>query len=130
MRLSTRCLLLAGLGPLTAFAQQEAPQAVEVKSIKALPAEIRAALGEMSDRGGPFAPGCVSAHGEPHSRFSTARVGAGTATVTVERGGIAHYLEQLSFRQVDGHWVALPPPLPSMAGAPAVRAPTASPAKG
>lgn len=128
MRLSTRCLVLAGLGPLTAFAQQATPQAVEVTSIKALPAEIRAALGTMSDRGGPFAPGCVSAHGEPHSRFSEARVGVGAATVTVERGGIAHYVEQLAFRQVDGHWVALPPP--PMAKASPVRTPATSPAKG
>ncbi|WP_036173011.1 hypothetical protein [Massilia sp. 9096] len=74
----------------------------------ALPAEIRAALGEMSDRGGPFAPGCVSLHGEPHSRFAGARVGADTAQVRIERGGIAHFVDTRNFRKVDGHWVALP----------------------
>ena len=113
---------LAGLDPATSFAQQ-APVAQaaaqsnasssvppgETASLAALPAEIRAALGEISDRGGPFAPGCVSLHGEPHSRFSTARLGPDTAQVTVERGGIAHFYDTLEFRKVDGHRVAQPP---------------------
>lgn len=98
---------LAGLG--SAFAQQ-APQPAapmtEITSLAALPAEIRASLGELSDRGGPFAPGCVSLHGEPHSRFRTARLGADTAQVTVERGGIAHFDDTLEFRKVGGHWLA------------------------
>ena len=81
----------------------------------------------MSDRGGPFAPGCVSPHGEPHSRFSTARIGIRTAQVTVERGGIAHFFEQREFRQIDGHWVALPSSIPK---APPVQTPAAAPAKG
>jgi hypothetical protein len=111
---------LAGLVPAASFAQQ-APraaaqptaQSTEIASLAALPAEIRAALGELSDRGGPFAAGCVSLHGEPHSRFSAARLGAGTAQVTVERGGIAHFYDTLEFRKVGGHWVAQPRPAKS-----------------
>ena len=98
---------MAGSG--AAFAQhapQPAAPMTEISSLAALPAEIRASLGEMSDRGGPFAPGCVSLHGEPHSRFRAARLGADTAEVTVERGGIAHFYDTLAFRKVDGHWVS------------------------
>ena len=112
-RLLHACLAcgLLGLGPATTFAQQApqpASQMSEVASLAALPAEIRASLGEMSDRGGPFAAGCVSLHGEPHSRFSAARLDSHTAQVTVERGGIAHFYDTLEFRKVDGHWVAQP----------------------
>lgn len=103
-------LCLACLGPVAASAQtaQVALRSADIVSMTALPAEIRAALGEMSDRGGPFAPGCVSLHGEPHSRFARARVGAETAQVTIERGGIAHFFDKRDFKKVDGHWVALP----------------------
>lgn len=119
MRLRTflHCLAcsLACLGPAASFAQQAtAParpgaQSSEIASLAALPSEIRVSLGEMSDRGGPFAAGCVSLHGEPHSRFHTARLGANSAQVTVERGGIAHFYDTLEFRKVDGHWIAQPP---------------------
>jgi hypothetical protein len=117
-RLFLACL--ACLGPAAAFAQpgqqpaarppaQSPAQSGEIASLAGLPAEIRASLGELSDRGGPFAPGCVSLHGEPHSRFHTARLGPDTAQVTVERGGIAHFYDTLAFRKVDGHWVVQPP---------------------
>jgi hypothetical protein len=119
MRLRTFCLTLAcglaGFQPMASFAQQApAPQpaaqspaqTTEIASLAALPAEIRAALGELSDRGGPFAAGCVSMHGEPHSRFKSARLGLDTAQVTVERGGIAHFDDTLEFKKVAGHWVA------------------------
>jgi hypothetical protein len=106
-------LLIACLGPATVSAQATRTAAIpqqpaEIVSMTALPAEIRTALGEMADRGGPFAPGCVSLHGEPHSRFAGARVGAQTARVTIERGGIAHFFDQRDFKKIDGHWVALP----------------------
>lgn len=103
-------LCLACLGPFGASAQtaQTVPHSADIVSMTALPAEIRAALGEMSDRGGPFASGCVSLHGEPHSRFASARVGLDTAQVTIERGGIAHFFDKRDFRKVDGHWVVLP----------------------
>lgn len=111
LRLLHACLAcgLAGLGAANAqVTPQPMPQMTEVVSLAGLPAEIRASLGEMSDRGGPFAAGCVSSHGEPHSRFSAARVSADTAQVTVERGGIAHFYDTLAFRKIDGHWVAQP----------------------
>jgi len=112
MRLPTLSfsLCLACLGPVAASAQtaQAVPQSADIVSMTALPAEIRTALGEMSDRGGPFASGCVSLHGEPHSRFASARVGLDTARVTIERGGIAHFYDKREFKKVDGHWVALP----------------------
>lgn len=96
--------------------QAPAPHMNEITSLAALPADIRAALGEISDRGGPFAPGCVSTHGEPHSRFSSARLGADTAQVTVERGGIAHFYDTLEFRKVDGRWVEQPKTTPPARG--------------
>jgi hypothetical protein len=116
MRLRPLCfsLCLACFGPATVSAQT-----AEIASMTALPAEIRAALGEMADRGGRFAPGCVSLHGEPHSRFVSARVGAESAQVTIERGGIAHFFDRRDFKKVGDHWVALPdnaipkpPPVP------------------
>ena len=112
LRLLASCLACGLAGPAVAFAQQAAgpaAQPAEIVSLKELPADIRAALGEISDRGGPFAPGCVSTHGEPHSRFWNARLGADTAQVTVERGGIAHFYDTLEFKKVGGHWVAQPP---------------------
>lgn len=107
------CLACFGAAAVSAQTTRTTPEAAvlqsaEIVSMKALPAEIRAALGEMSDRGGPFAPGCVSLHGEPHSRFVGARVGLETAQVTIERGGIAHFFDKRDFKKVDGHWVALP----------------------
>ena len=112
LRACLACGLGLGLASAFAFGQQ-APQpqpqpavpTQAITSLAALPAEIRASLGELSDRGGPFAAGCVSLHGEPHSRFSAARLGADTAQVTVERGGIAHFYDTLEFRKVGGHWV-------------------------
>jgi hypothetical protein len=115
LRLLGVCLACGLAGPVSAFARQ-APQPAEITSLAALPAEIRAALGEMSDRGGPFAAGCVSLHGEPHSRFSAARVGVDTAQVTVERGGIAHFYDTLDFKKVDGHWVEQPKRTPPRRG--------------
>jgi hypothetical protein len=104
-----------------AFAQQAAPlQPGEVGSLAELPSDIRTVIGpDVSDRGGPFAPGCVSANGEPHSRFAGARMSADTAQVTIERGGIAHYFDTLDFRQLNGRWVHVPKqPLKAPAQAP------------
>jgi hypothetical protein len=115
LRLLGVCLACGLAGPAVSFAQQ-APQPAEVTSLATLPTDIRAALGEISDRGGPFAPGCVSTHGEPHSRFSSARLGADTAQVTVERGGIAHFYDKLEFKKVDGHWVEQPKTTPPARG--------------
>jgi hypothetical protein len=99
----------AGLPAASAEQQAAAPQPGEVASLAALPADIRLVIGpDVSDRGGPFAPGCVAPKGEPHSRFASARVHADTAQVTIERGGIAHYFDTLDFRQVDGRWVHVP----------------------
>jgi hypothetical protein len=93
-----------------AFAQQAAPaQAGNVSSLTELPYDILLVIGpDVSDRGGPFAPGCVSVKGEPHSRFVSARMGVDTAQVTIERGGFAHYFDTLDFRRVEGRWVHVP----------------------
>lgn len=91
----------------------------QIASLDKLPADIRAELGEeVADRGKPFAAGCVGVNGEAHSRFSGGRIEGDTASVTIERGGIAHYFETLEFRRSAGRWVkvqvpattALPPP--------------------
>jgi hypothetical protein len=85
--------------------------ATEPASLAALPAEIREHIGAgVSDRGGPFAAGCVSLHGEAHSRFAGARIEGDTAQVTIERGGIAHYFDRLDYRRSNGHWIHVPPP--------------------
>ena len=119
MRLGLLGFFLAcGLaGPMVSYAQQSpAQRPAEITSLAALPAEIRASLGELSDRGGPFAAGCLSLHGEPHSRFSGARLGIDAARVTVERGGIAHFYDTLEFRKVDGRWVEQPKATPPARG--------------
>lgn len=98
----------AGL-PAASAQQAAAPQPGELASLAELPSDIRLVIGpDVSDRGGPFAPGCVAANGEPHSRFAGARMHADTAQVTIERGGIAHYFDTLDFRRVEGRWVHVP----------------------
>jgi hypothetical protein len=101
---------IAGAAGLpAASAQQATPQPGEIASLAELPSDIRLVIGpDVSDRGGPFAAGCVAANGEPHSRFTGARMHADTAQVTIERGGIAHYFDTLDFRRVDGRWVHVP----------------------
>jgi len=90
-------------------AAQTAPQPGEIDSLAGLPPEIRTVIGpDVADRGGAFAAGCVSANGEPHSRFAGARLDGDTAQVRMEYGGIAHYFDTLDFRRVDGRWVHVP----------------------
>jgi hypothetical protein len=102
-------LLAASSVVPAAFAQPTAPQAGEVASLADLPSDIRTVIGpDVSDRGGPFAAGCVSVNGEPHSRFAGARLGADTAQVRMEYGGIAHYFDTFDFRRVEGRWVHVP----------------------
>lgn len=91
-----------------AFAAPAAPMA-EVTSLAGLPAQIRADLGAddktaMSDRGGPFNPGCIMVAGEPSQRFMLAAVGADTAVVAVEYGGIAHGATSHEYRHANGKW--------------------------
>ncbi|MGJ7915776.1 hypothetical protein ACI48D_09910 [Massilia sp. LXY-6] len=102
--------VIAGAAGLpAASAQQASPQAGELASLAELPSDIRLVVGpDVSDRGGPFAAGCVAVNGEPHSRFAGARMNADTAQVTIERGGIAHYFDTLDFRRVEGRWVHVP----------------------
>lgn len=102
---------IAGAAGLPAASAQQAAQSQpgEIASLADLPSDIRLVIGpDVSDRGGPFAAGCVSSNGEPHSRFASARMNADTAQVTIERGGIAHYFDTLDFRQVNGRWVHVP----------------------
>ena len=101
--------LSAALGAACAFAGTDLPASGEVTSLTQLPSDIRLVIGpDVSDRGGPFAAGCIAAKGEPHSRFASARLKDDTAQVTIERGGIAHYFDTLDFRRVDGRWVHVP----------------------
>ena len=102
--------IAAAAGLPAASAQQAAtPQPGDIASLADLPSDIRLVIGpDVSDRGGPFAAGCVSSNGEPHSRFASASMNADTAQVTIERGGIAHYFDTLDFRQVNGRWVHVP----------------------
>jgi hypothetical protein len=103
-------LLASGSGIPAALAQQATPsQAGEVASLADLPSDIRTVIGpDVSDRGGPFAAGCVSVNGEPHSRFAGASMDANTAQVRMEYGGIAHYFDTLDFRRVERRWVHVP----------------------
>jgi hypothetical protein len=90
-------------------AAQPAAAPGEIASLADLPTDIRTVIGpDVADRGGAFAAGCVSAHGEPHSRFAGARLTGDTAQVTMEYGGIAHYFDTLDFRRVEGRWVHVP----------------------
>jgi hypothetical protein len=105
--------VIAGGAGLPAAAQPTAAQPAaapgEIASLADLPSDIRTVIGpDVADRGGAFAAGCVSAHGEPHSRFAGARLSGDTLHVTMEYGGIAHYFDTLEFRQVDGRWVHVP----------------------
>lgn len=103
-------VIAAGAGlPASSAEQTVAPQPGEIASLAGLPPEIRTVIGpDVADRGGAFAAGCVSANGEPHSRFAGALLRGDTAHVTMEYGGIAHYFDTLEFRRVDGRWVHVP----------------------
>jgi hypothetical protein len=98
----------AGL-PASSAEPAAALQPGEIASLADLPSEIRTVIGpDVADRGGAFAAGCVSANGEPHSRFAGARQNGDTLHVTMEYGGIAHYFNTLDFRRQDGRWVHVP----------------------
>jgi hypothetical protein len=103
-------VIAGGAGLPAASAEQAAsPQPGEIASLAELPSEIRTIIGpDVADRGGAFAAGCVSANGEPHSRFAGARLNGDTVQVTMEYGGIAHYFDTLDFRRVEGRWVHVP----------------------
>jgi hypothetical protein len=92
-----------------AAAPEQATAPGEIASLAELPADVRTVIGpDVADRGGAFAAGCVSAKGEPHSRFAGARLNGDTLHVTMEYGGIAHYFDTLEFRQLNGRWVHVP----------------------
>jgi hypothetical protein len=102
-------VIAGSTGLPAASAEQTTPQPGEIVSLAGLPADIRTVIGpDVADRGGAFAAGCVSAKGEPHSRFAGARLNGDTAQVNMEYGGIAHYFDTLDFRRVDGRWVHVP----------------------
>ncbi|MFC5551017.1 hypothetical protein [Massilia aerilata] len=103
-------VIAGSAGVPAAAAGQAAPlQPGEIGSLAELPADIRIVIGpDVADRGGAFAAGCVSAKGEPHSRFAGALLHGDTAQVKMEYGGIAHYFDTLDFRQVNGRWVHVP----------------------
>jgi hypothetical protein len=104
-----------GLSPMLAAHAAQAPEAQErqVQSLAELPAELRAqvlasASGEMSDRGGPFNPGCVMQAGVPSARFVSAVLRGDVAVVSVEHGGVAHYVKTLEFKRANGGWKLAP----------------------
>lgn len=106
---------MLGAVPMLAVHAGQAPEAQErqVLSLAELPAELRvqvlgAASGEMSDRGGPFNPGCVVQAGVPNARFVSAALRGGQAVVKVEQGGIVHYVRTLEFKREDGGWRLAP----------------------
>jgi hypothetical protein len=103
-------VIAAGAGVPASSAEQAAPlQPGEIASLADLPSDIRTVIGpDVADRGGAFAAGCVSANGEPHSRFTGARLSGDTAQVRMEYGGIAHYFDTLDFRLVNGRWLHVP----------------------
>jgi hypothetical protein len=101
--------VIAGGAGLPAASAQPAAAPGDIASLVDLPSDIRTVIGpDVADRGGAFAAGCVSAHGEPHSRFAGARLTGDTVQVTMEYGGIAHYFDTLEFRRVEGRWVHVP----------------------
>ena len=101
--------VIAGGTGLPSASAQTAAAPGEIASLAELPTDIRTVIGpDVADRGGAFAAGCVSAHGEPHSRFAGARLNGDTLHVTMEYGGIAHYFDTLEFRQSNGRWVHVP----------------------
>jgi hypothetical protein len=111
-------LVLAGMLATAPFVAARAGEAREqherqVLSLAALPAALRAqvlasAAGEMSDRDGPFNPGCVAKPGVPGTRFVSAVLRGDGAVVKVDQGGIAHYVKTLQFKHVDGNWEPAP----------------------
>ena len=79
----------------------------QVNSLAELPPALRTSLQNeegLSDRGGPFNPGCVKTDDTPSSRFVLGARSADTVVVAVERGGFAHFVETLEFRQQHGAW--------------------------
>lgn len=107
-------VLACTLGAAAALAwAAEVPKgrdAAEVTSLSALPAAIRehlaAQFGDVSDRGGPFNPGCVVLKDVPRHRFVRGSLADDHAIVAVEHGGIAHYVETLEFDNANGRWQA------------------------
>ena len=84
-------------------------QMAEITSLAGLPAQIRADLGAddkdaISDRGGPFNPGCIMVAGTPNQRFMLAALGTRTAIVAVEYGGIIHGASSREYRFANGKW--------------------------
>lgn len=104
------CVLAAQALPASAqqAAVQNAGESTEVTSLADLPAPVRdqlvAGQGDISDRGGPFNPGCIMKAGVPSKRFVRALVGKDVAMVDVEQGGRAHYVQTLEFREAGGSW--------------------------
>ena len=108
-RFRFRCpVLIAGALAAAAPAVPHA-QMTEITSLAGLPAQIRADLGAddkdaISDRGGPFNPGCVMVEGKPNQRFMLAALGERKAIVAVEYGGFMHGASSREYRLADGQW--------------------------
>lgn len=79
----------------------------QLDSLADLPLALRASLQAsegLSDRGGPFNAGCVRTDATPSSRFVMGAASPGVVVVAVERGGFAHFVETLEFRQAGSDW--------------------------
>lgn len=94
-------------------------QMTEITRLADLPAQIRADLGAgekdaISDRGGPFNPGCVVVAGKPSQRFMLAALGADKAVVAVEHGGLFHGASSREYRFVHGKWTLVSSGMPGL----------------
>lgn len=114
-RIMVMCLLgtvLSGSAPAAAAGQAPPGSGAgmhEVIALADLPAQIRSDLGvgqenTIADRGGPFNPGCVMVAGKPNQRFMLAALGAASAVVAVEYGGIAHGASSREYQLTHGDW--------------------------
>lgn len=108
---ATLAILVALAAPVVLGAQtnssQKANDWTTVSSLSELPNDILDELngaGTIADIGDQFNPTCVWQPGVPNSRLVSAVIGSQLARVTVERGGITHYVETLEFRKRAGKW--------------------------
>ena len=82
-------------------------QVVSLDRLARLPANARATLGAMAERGGRWEPGDALGPGPrlPSRRFISARQSGCTLAVRYEQGGIAHYQRSAILTLRGARWV-------------------------
>jgi hypothetical protein len=107
------CFAVIGALPAHAEDRCSGVAITEVRSLKALPNQLRhllpsATSGQdgIADRGGRFNVTDVTDHELPMRRFVLAAVGASCAVIAVEYGGRAHGFELTEYRLTDEAWKA------------------------